>query len=250
MKKLIVGNWKMNGTLQDAKGLIADIINGIHLDIELLNKYEFLVCPPYIYMPTIRHAVFNHGYLSFGSQDCSQFENGAYTGDISASMLKDSECQYVICGHSERREIHKESDAVVQAKARRIIENNMKAIICVGETDTQREFGQEIEAVTSQVEKCLPEGANAENIVIAYEPVWAIGTGKVPSLQDIYKMHEAIQQKLKEKLADGANIRILYGGSVKPENAGDILNMHNVHGALIGGASLKAESFLGIARAG
>lgn len=239
----------MNGSLQDVKGLIADVINGIHNDIQLLEKFEFLVCPSYIYLPTVRHAVFSHGYLSFGAQDCSFEDNGAFTGDISAGMLKDSECQYVICGHSERREFHKETDTIVKKKAQKIIDNKMRAIICVGESETQREFGHEIQTVVSQIEKCIPEGASSENIVIAYEPIWAIGTGKVPSIQDIYKIHEAIEEKLKEKLADGANIRILYGGSVKPENAGDILNMHNVGGALVGGASLKAESFLGIAKA-
>lgn len=249
MKKLIAGNWKMNCSLDDAKGLIADIINGIHQQDYLREGCEFLVCPPYIYLPTIRHAALNHGLLSFGAQDCSAEDNGAFTGDISASMLRGSECQYVICGHSERREYHKENDALVKAKAQKIVDNNMIAIICVGESETQREFGQALQTVLAQVEKCLPDGATAKNIVIAYEPVWAIGTGKTASNEDIAEMHNAIREKLKEKLAEGANIRILYGGSVKPENAGDILNIQNVDGALIGGASLQAESFLGIAQA-
>ncbi|MFP4312985.1 MAG: triose-phosphate isomerase [Alphaproteobacteria bacterium] len=249
MKKLIAGNWKMNCSLDEAKGLIADIINGIHQNTALKETCEFLVCPPFIYLPTIRHASLNHDLLSFGAQDCSHQDNGAYTGDISASMLSESECQYVICGHSERREYHKESDAIVKAKAQKIIDHKMSAIICVGESETQREFGHEIKTVLGQVEACLPEGATAANVVIAYEPIWAIGTGKTASNEDILEMHGAIREKLKEMLADGANIRILYGGSVKPNNAGDILNLDNVDGALIGGASLKAEDYLGIAQA-
>lgn len=249
MKKLIAGNWKMNCSLDDAKGLIADIINGIHQHDYLRERCEFLVCPPFIYLPTIRHAALNHGLLSFGAQDCSAEDNGAYTGDISAFMLRGSECQYVICGHSERRDYHKETDLRVKEKAQKIIDNDMTAIICVGESETQREFGQALQTVLAQVEKCLPDGATAKNTVIAYEPVWAIGTGKTASNEDIAEMHNAIREKLKEKLAEGANIRILYGGSVKPENAGDILNIQNVDGALIGGASLQAESFLGIAQA-
>ena len=249
MKKLIAGNWKMNCSLDDAKGLIADVINGLYQQNNLYRDCEFLVCPPYIYLPTIRHASLNHGLITFGAQDCSEHDNGAYTGDISAAMLKESACSYVICGHSERRENHKENDTIVKAKAEKIVQNGMSAIICVGESETQREFGQAVETVLKQVNACLPEGATAENVVVAYEPVWAIGTGNTPSLDDILEMHLAIREKLKEKLADGANIRILYGGSVNPENAGDILNLDHVNGALIGGASLKAQSFLGIAQA-
>lgn len=249
MKKLIAGNWKMNCSLEDAKILIADIINGIHVHEKLLENCEFLVCPSFIYMPTIRHAVLNHGLLSFGAQDCSDQDNGAFTGDISASMLKESGCQYVIVGHSERRQFHKESNELIKAKAAKVLENGMSAIVCIGETEGQRESGQALEVILSQLEACLPEGTDGRNVVIAYEPVWAIGTGKVATSADIAEIHTAIREKLKEKLADGANIRILYGGSVKPENAGDILNIPDVNGALIGGASLQARSFLGIAEA-
>lgn len=248
MKKLIAGNWKMNCSLDDAKGLIADIINGIHMNPRLSENCDFLIFPPYIYLSTVRHASLNHGLMSFGAQNCSKQDNGAFTGDISATMLKESGCTHVICGHSERREHHKENDALIKAKAAKIIENGMCAIICVGESETQREYEQHIETVLKQVENCIPASATADNIVIAYEPVWAIGTGKVASLNDITEMHGAIRNKLKEMLADGANIRILYGGSVKPENAGDIFNLNHVNGALIGGASLKADSFLGIAQ--
>ncbi|MAE51031.1 MAG: triose-phosphate isomerase [Micavibrio sp.] len=249
MKMLIAGNWKMNCSLEDAKLLIADIINGIHVREGLRDRCEFLVCPSFIYMPTIRHAVLNHNLLSFGAQDCSDQDNGAFTGDISATMLKESGCQYVIVGHSERRGYHAESNALVKAKAQKVVNNAMCAIICVGETEQQRSNGEALATVLKQLEECVPEGADSKNIVIAYEPVWAIGTGKVATTADIDEIHTAIRQKLKEMLADGANIRILYGGSVKPDNAGDILNIPDVNGALIGGASLQAQSFLGIAEA-
>lgn len=249
MKKLIAGNWKMNCSLEDAKILIADTINAIHINEKLLDTCEFLVCPSFIYMPTIRHAVLNHGVLSFGAQDCSDQDNGAFTGDISAEMLKESGCQYVIVGHSERRQFHQEDNALIKAKASKVLKNDMCAIICVGETEAQRESGKALDVVLSQLEACLPDAVNGQNVVIAYEPVWAIGTGKVATSADIAEVHTAIREKLKEKLADGANIRILYGGSVKPENAGDILNIPDVNGALIGGASLQARSFIGIAEA-
>ncbi len=249
MKKLIAGNWKMNCNLDDAKGLIADVINGIYQAQHLRETCEFLVCPSYIYLPTIRHAVLNHGLLSFGAQDCSAEGNGAFTGDISAAMLKDSGAQYVICGHSERRQHHKESNELIKKKVVMAQNAGMCPILCVGESESQREYDQAVEAVMAQLDASLPAEANENNLVVAYEPVWAIGSGKTPTHNDIAEMHGAIREKLKEKLADGANIRILYGGSVKPENAGDILNIPNVNGALIGGASLQAESFLGIARA-
>lgn len=249
MKKLIAGNWKMNCSLDEAKALVAGILNDIYSDKSLQDNCDFLICPPYIYLPTIRHAVFNHGLLGFGAQDCSAEDNGSYTGDISALMLKESGCQYVIVGHSERRQFHKENNELIHRKARKAQENGLCPIICVGESESQREYGQAVDVVLSQIEQCLTEGSNSKNLVIAYEPVWAIGTGKTPTSEDIAEMHGAIREKLKEKLADGANIRILYGGSVKLENAGDILNIADVDGALIGGASLKADSFMGIARA-
>ena len=249
MKKLIAGNWKMNCNLQDAKELIADVINGIHMRMDLLERNEFLVCPPYIYLPTIRHAALNHNLLSFGAQDCSHMDNGAHTGDISASMLYDSDCQYVITGHSERRADHAESDTDIAAKVVQIQKNKMVAILCVGENEDQRDRGEHVHIVISQLEASLNDDCNAQNLVVAYEPIWAIGTGKTASSKDIEEMHGVIRKKLQERLADGQNIRILYGGSVKPENAGEILNLPGVGGALIGGASLKASSFIGIAEA-
>lgn len=250
MKKLIAGNWKMNCSLDEARALIADILEGIGARASALRGCEFLVCPPYVYLPIVRDAAQGRESLAgLGAQDCSDQENGAFTGDVSAAMLRDCGCGYVIVGHSERRQYHKEDNALVRAKAQKVLENGMRAIICVGESESQRDFGQALGVVLGQLEKSLPQGADGGNTVIAYEPVWAIGTGKVATAADIQEMHSAIRQKLKEKLADGANIRILYGGSVKPENAGEILNIPNVDGALIGGASLQAHSFLGIEEA-
>lgn len=249
MRNLIAGNWKMNCTLQEAKELIADIINGLYTRPQLEDDNEFLVCPPYIYLPTIRHAVLNHNFLSFGAQDCSAQENGAHTGDISAAMLHDSGCNYVIVGHSERRADHKESDELVAEKVLKVVKNKMTAILCVGETEAEREAGQQDVVVGRQLDAALNERYDSQNLVIAYEPVWAIGTGKTAQREDIESMHGFIRKKLQERLADGKNIRILYGGSVKPDNAGDILSIENVNGCLIGGASLKAESFIGIAEA-
>ncbi len=239
----------MNGSAQDAKRLVASIINGITLaPPEMRERCEFLVCPPALHIYAIRHAAQGHdNLLRFGAQDCSAHENGAYTGDISAAMLKDAGCQYVIAGHSERRHGYGESDEAVYRKIEQIHKYEMAAILCIGETEEQRDDGQQDEVVLRQLRASLPAGANAINTVIAYEPVWAIGTGKVASIAEIAHMHNIIRGCLKETLEDGANMRILYGGSVKPDNAAEILRTANVDGALIGGASLKADSFLGIA---
>lgn len=249
MKNLIAGNWKMNCTLQEAKELIADIVNAIYEKESLHGNNDFLVCPPYIYLSTIRHAVSSYNVVTFGAQDCSAQNNGAHTGDISAEMLADSGCSYVIIGHSERRSDHGESDAMIAEKAKRLIENKVAAILCVGETAAQREAGAQEEIVGAQLDHAIQDAHHAGNLVIAYEPVWAIGSGQAASTQDILYMHGFIRKKLKERLADGVNIRILYGGSVKPENAADILQITDVNGCLVGGASLKAESFVGIAQA-
>lgn len=250
MKKLIAGNWKMNCSLEEAKVLIADVINGIYKEPELQEFCDFVVLPSYIYLPTVRHALANHSFLEFGAQDCSMQDNGAHTGDISAAMLKDSACRYVIAGHSERRQNHGESNDVVKAKAAQIHKNGMTAIVCVGETLEEREAGNEQAVVERQISESLPSSANARNTVIAYEPVWAIGTGKVAKPGDVRVMHSFIRALVEEKLADGENLRILYGGSVKPENAAEILKISDVNGALVGGASLKAEEFLAIGRSG
>lgn len=249
MKKLIAGNWKMNTNLIEARQLAEAICHSIGDEPELTERCEFVVCPPFVYIPTITELCRANDNISCGAQDCSAFDKGAYTGDVSPLMLKDLECTYVIAGHSERRQYHKESNSTIRNKASAIMNSGLCAIICVGESESQRDFGQATQCVMEQIEQSLPKDiCNADNLVIAYEPIWAIGTGKTASSADIEEMHLAIRDKLKEMLADGANIRILYGGSVKAENAGEILNIANVDGALIGGASLQAAGFLAIAR--
>ncbi len=247
MKKLIAGNWKMNLGLEEAKLLVADTVNKIYFHEGLVEKHSFLICPPFIFIPAIRHALRPiEDYISFGAQDCSPYDNGAHTGDISASMLADSGCSYVIVGHSERRAGHGESDEIVRQKAQQVIANGMTAIICVGESEAERESGREVDVVLNQLEGSLPEDTSAENTVIAYEPVWAIGTGKTATPQDAGDMHTEIRSYLSKRIEGGENIRILYGGSMKPGNAADLLATPNIDGGLIGGASLKADDFVGI----
>jgi len=243
MKKLIAGNWKMNGDLDFARGLIADIVNGLYEREDLHDKCEFLVCPPVVHLATVRHALQGYPHIKLGAQNCSPFDVGAYTGDVSAAMLKDAGCSYVIVGHSERREYQKETDAIIRRKAEQLLANDLKPIICVGETLEQREAGDALKIVEEQLKGSLPELGHGDEIVVAYEPVWAIGTGKVASLDDISEMHAHIREIVGEK------VRILYGGSMKPDNAAEILSIPNVDGGLIGGASLKAESFIGIGKA-
>lgn len=237
----------MNCSLEEAKLLIADVINGVYQNQGLQSDNEFVIFPPFIYLPTVRHALGNHTFISFGAQDCSCFERGAYTGDISAPMLRDSACSYVIVGHSERRKNHGETNADVKAKAEQVQKSGMTAIICIGETQEQRDEGLAEEVVQTQLFESLPPGSHARNTVIAYEPVWAIGTGKTASDNDILFMHSFIRGCLEEKLADAGNMRILYGGSVNPENGPGILKIANVDGVLVGGASLKATDFLAVA---
>lgn len=247
MKKLIAGNWKMNGTVQDSKALIADILNTIYEHEDVLERCEFAVCPSFLHIGAVRHATATTNFVAFGGQDCSAHDNGAHTGDISAAMLKDAKCDYVILGHSERRHGLGETDEMVAAKAAKAHEHGLITIICVGETDEQREQGQELAVVERQLKASVPSSSTAQNTVIAYEPVWAIGTGKTATPEDVKTMHAFIREKLKEQLEIGADVRILYGGSMKPENAADLLATENVDGGLIGGASLKADSFIGIA---
>ena len=237
----------MNGAMSDAITLAQGVVSEVQNDSALLEKNDFLVCPPYHHLVPVQAEL--SMAVSFGAQDCSPFDNGAYTGDISATMLKDINCSYVILGHSERRQYYVESNMLIRQKAMMANQQGLTAIICVGETEDQREAGQEQEVVATQMLESLPEGATAENTVIAYEPVWAIGTGKVATIEDITTMHNFIRAKLAEKIEDAEKVRILYGGSVKPANAPEIFAVANVNGALIGGASLKAEDFIGIAKA-
>lgn len=247
MKKLIAGNWKMNGDHKSAKALVQDIIKD--LDSQILEKADILICPPSLYIDSIKQTL-NDTSILIGAQDCSDKETGAYTGQISAAMLNDTGCSYVIVGHSERRQYNGETDQNISVKARNALNNGITPIICVGETLTDRESGNEYNIIEEQLKHSIPENIqDDEDIVIAYEPVWAIGTGKTASPTDVEKMHSFIREKLKEHLAQSENIRILYGGSMKPENAKDLLSTPNVDGGLIGGASLKADQFIAIAKA-
>lgn len=246
MKKLIAGNWKMNPDGQGADELIRNIIAA--LDEDVLKKADFLVCPPFIHIDRILDVLKNEP-VDVGGQDCSDQNNGAYTGQTSASMLCDIGCSYVILGHSERRQYNGETNELVRRKAEKALAHYLTPIICVGENLEERENNQEYDVVGRQLVNSIPALTSGQDIVIAYEPVWAIGTGKAATPEDIKAMHGFIREKLKEKLADSGKVRILYGGSVKPDNAGALFALENVDGALIGGASLDAEQFTAIAEA-
>jgi len=239
----IVGNWKMHGT----RAMLSEA-RAIDRGAERLMKVEVALAPPF----TLIHATRKEaGLIGVGAQDCHAAEGGAHTGDISAAMLKDSGAGFAIVGHSERRADHGETDAAVKAKAEAALAVGLNAIVCVGETEAQRDAGEAESVVARQLEGSLPRGEGvAAKVTVAYEPVWAIGTGRTPTVDDIGAMHRAIRQRLKALYGqDGAAIRILYGGSVKPENAAELLAADEVGGALVGGASLSAESFLGIVAA-
>lgn len=247
-KKLIAGNWKMNGQLADGIALAKGIVSEIK-DLGKKPECEFLVCPPFTLLTTVRKAL-RGAKVALGAQDTHTAPKGAHTGDISPFMLRDLGCTYVIVGHSERRADHGESNELVCEKAKAANLADLKAIICIGETLAQYEAGQTVNVCTDQIMGSVPEDADASNTVIAYEPVWAIGTGKTPTAEEVENTHAAIRKVLTKKLgrAKANKMRILYGGSVKPGNAKELLNLPDVDGALIGGASLKAEDFVAIAK--
>ncbi len=251
MKKLIAGNWKMNLGAQKASALALDVLKGLDNELTLSKNCDFLICPPYVHLPPLNQVIkASEMKMALGAQDCSVHESeGAYTGEIQASMLADYGCSYVIIGHSERRKDHGETDEAVKAKARAAHKAGLTAIICIGETEEEREQGREQEVVGQQLKQSLPETANAMNTVIAYEPIWAIGTGKTAKTGDVAQIHAFIRKNLSGPIPQAQNVRILYGGSMKPENAGELLATPNVDGGLIGGASLKADQFLAIGRA-
>jgi len=239
-RPLVAGNWKMNG-LKASIGELEKIIVGA----KKLANVDLMVCPPATLIARFASAA-RESSVAIGGQDCHPQPSGAYTGDIAAEMLKDAGADAVIVGHSERRQYHGEANEVVRAKALGARRAGIFAIVCVGETRAQRDAGQAHAVVGAQVDASLPDGAN--NIVVAYEPVWAIGTGLTPTAEDVADMHAFIRQRLCTRYGEaGQGMRILYGGSVKPGNAKELMAVNNVDGALVGGASLKAEEFLGIA---
>ncbi|MBP2303463.1 triose-phosphate isomerase [Azospirillum picis] len=245
-RKLIAGNWKMNGLKADGLALASDLAGRLKGAGPV--AFDMLVCPPFPLLFPVGEAI-TDSPLALGGQDCAPKTSGAHTGDVAPTMLTDAGCRYVILGHSERRADHGESDAVVKAKAAAALAEGLVAIICVGETEAQRDAGQADAVVAGQLAGSIPEGATADNTVIAYEPVWAIGTGKTATPGDVKAMHAHIRAELDGRIADAAKVRILYGGSVKPGNAAELMAVENVDGALVGGASLKAEDFWGIASA-
>ncbi len=241
---LVAGNWKMNGQRSSITEVMA--IRDAILEAQNKPKTDVMICPPATLLMVLAELIDN-SVVAFGGQDCHILEKGAHTGDISAAMLKDAGASAIIVGHSERRENHSETDDIVLQKAQAVHNQGLMAIVCIGETKGQRQAGLTIEVVSRQLAASVPEGATAKNTVIAYEPVWAIGTGLVPTLEDVANVHKAIRKALCERFpAQGANMRILYGGSVNPTNAQDLMSVENVNGALVGGASLKATDFLQI----
>lgn len=235
-RKLAAGNWKMNGTAPSLAELA---------QLETPENIDVLICPP---ATLVARAVEKARKVAIGGQDCHTAVSGAHTGDVSAEMLVEAGATYVITGHSERRTDHGETDATVAAKSTAAWNNGLVAVICIGETLAEREDGKTLDVIATQLAGSIPEGANGANTVIAYEPVWAIGTGLVPSLEQIAEVHDFIRAELTNRFgADTAEgIRLLYGGSVKPGNATEIFGTSNVDGALVGGASLKAADFNGI----
>ena len=243
---LVAGNWKMNGS-RAALSEISDMAKAY--DSPLKGKVDLLICPPATLVQAAAGVAEGTG-IAIGAQDCHAKASGAHTGDVSAEMLADAGASFIIVGHSERRADHGESDAVVKAKAEAAIRAGLVAIVCVGETEAQRRGGQTLDVVGAQLDGSIPPGLTGAKLVVAYEPVWAIGTGLTPTPADVADVHAFIRERLGKLLGeDGAGVRILYGGSVKPSNAVELMGVANVDGALVGGASLKAVDFMGIAAA-
>lgn len=237
-RKLIAGNWKMNGLGTDSRERVAALTGFMNSRDE--KGAEVLICPPFTQLAALAPLARDAG-IALGGQDCHAEISGAFTGDISAEMLKDTGCDYVILGHSERRWGHGEGDALIASKAKAAGRAGLRAIICLGEREADRDAGRALEVVKAQFMASVPAGATEVNMVIAYEPVWAIGTGKTAKQSDINEMHTF----LRALLLDGglSGVRILYGGSVNAVNAKEILNINDVDGVLVGGASLKVKDF-------
>jgi triosephosphate isomerase len=243
IRPLIAGNWKMNG-LKESVGELGQMAAG---QGDLWRKVDLLICPPATLVMTFAVVALG-SRIQIGAQDCHPKASGAHTGDLSAEMLADVGATAIIVGHSERRADHRESDALVRQKAEAAWRAGLTAIVCIGETQTHRDAGQTLHICGGQLSGSLPDGATAANLVVAYEPVWAIGTGLTPTAGDVEQVHQFIRDNLTARFKEeGAKIRILYGGSVKPSNAAELMAVTNVNGALVGGASLKAADFLAIA---
>jgi len=244
-KKVIAGNWKMNMDLHQSQKLVSEIISGLGKD----NKTEVIVCPPFTSLGEVS-SLLKGTQVKLGAQNMYYEEGGAYTAEISADMLKSVGCEYIILGHSERRVIFSESDELINKKVKTALSKGLKPIFCIGELLEQRESGETIKVISAQIEKGL-EGITAEqmkNIIIAYEPVWAIGTGKTATPEQAQEVHLFIRELTAKKFSSSVAEKIIiqYGGSVKPDNSGELLSQKDIDGALVGGACLKADSFLSI----
>ena len=246
-RPLIAGNWKMNGLRADGAALAGTVAVRAKAAGTTLPA-DVLVCPPATLVAFVGDALADSP-VWLGGQDCSPETSGAFTGDIAAAMLKDLGCRAVITGHSERRAGHRETNGQVRAKTAAALAQGLIAIVCVGETAAERDAGQALDVVGARLLHSVPDNATAATLVVAYEPIWAIGTGRVPTLDEIDAMHRHIRALLAQTLPDGTNVRILYGGSVKPSNAREILAIPDVDGALVGGASLDADEFWAIVEA-
>lgn len=242
---LIAGNWKMN-----ASGEMAETLTDGLVAWQGSGNVEMLICPPFPYLGPVG-AMISESDIMLGAQTCHPNASGAHTGDVAAEMLADLGCSYVIVGHSERRADHGETDATVCAQAVAAHRAGLTAIVCVGETEAERDAGKTLDVVGTQLAGSLPDGCTAENLVVAYEPVWAIGTGRTPTSDEVQEVHAAIRAALASRFGDATanGVRLLYGGSMKPSNAAELLALADVDGGLIGGASLKAEDFTAIADA-
>ena len=244
-RPLVAGNWKMNGSLAMLEE--ARLLAGMLKDVTL--ACDVMVCPPAVLTRRIK-SILKGSRIKLGGQDCHWEVSGAHTGDISAEMLQEAGCVAVIVGHSERRAGHGETDAVVARKAKAAHRAALVAILCIGETLEERKAGKTLDVVSRQLKGSLPEGSTAANTIVAYEPVWAIGTGLTPTVAEVAQVHHHIRSQVGALLGTvGAGLAILYGGSVKPANAASLLHAENVDGALVGGASLKAADFIGIIKA-
>jgi triosephosphate isomerase (TIM) len=243
IRPLIAGNWKMNGL----KASLAEFEAMREGAAAVAAKADLLVCPPATLIAGLADRA-KGSKLAVGAQDCHPKASGAHTGDLSAEMLADAGASAIIVGHSERRADHGETDALVRQKAEAAWRAGLTAIVCIGETQGQRDAGQTLDVCGGQLRGSLPDGSTSANLVVAYEPVWAIGTGLTPTVKDVEQVHKFIRGALTDRFkAEGGKIRILYGGSVKPSNAAELMAVANVNGALVGGASLKAADFLAIA---
>lgn len=245
-RKLVIGNWKMNGSRSANESLLSSVLAGA-----TQLSCDLAVCAPFVYLPQCQQ-ILTDSPVAWGSQDISAHQTGAYTGEVSATMLRDFACRYALVGHSERRAYHAETDVIVAIKAQRALAEGLTPVICVGETLEQRDAGHTEAVVSTQIDVVLAAlgPADSESIVLAYEPVWAIGTGQTATPAMAQQVHALLRARLSAKYpASAAQTRILYGGSMKPDNAAELLSMPDIDGGLIGGAALKASDFLTIARA-